>query len=63
MRWLHELDEDVPTDRGVPDAVAVFEGGELVGWDESAVHTYYAERGLPSDCDDECAARGHVESW
>lgn len=62
MRWLHDLDEDAPTDIGVPDAVAVLDAdGELVGWDESAVHAYHAERGEP--CDDECAKCAHVTPW
>ncbi|MBN3458793.1 hypothetical protein JNN96_32675 [Mycobacterium sp. DSM 3803] len=48
----------------VPDAVAVFdEAGELVGWDESAAHAFLAACGLPSDCDAECATRGHIDLW
>jgi hypothetical protein len=51
-------------DAGVPDAVAVRDGaGELVGWDESAVHAYLAAHGLHSSCDDDCVARGDIEPW
>lgn len=48
----------------VPDAVAVYDDdGELAGWDESAPHIYLAACGLPSQCDADCVARGHVDLW
>lgn len=48
----------------VPDAVAVFDdAGELVGWDESAAHTFLDACGLPSLCDAECVTRRHVDLW
>lgn len=59
MRWKQVPEAPGAVDAGVPDALAVFEGGELVSWDQSAVHAYYAERG--ELCDGECAARGHIE--
>lgn len=60
MRWKQVPEAPGATDAGVPDAVAVHDtAGELVGWDESAVHAYFAERGQPCDC--ECAARGHTQ--
>lgn len=64
MRWKHGPEDTPEADAGVPDAVAVFDDdGELIGWDESAVHAYYAERGISGRCDEECVARGHIDSW
>lgn len=62
MRWKQAPEVTAQADAGVPDAIAMHDAdGQLVGWDESAAHAYLAERGLPSPCDDDCAARGHIE--
>lgn len=66
MRWKHATEASGPLDGalGVPDAIAINDAdGQLVGWDESAAHAYLAECGLPSPCDDDCAARGHIDLW
>jgi hypothetical protein len=64
MRWKQAPEDTAPADGGVPDALAVFDAdGALIGWDESAVHAYLAQWGLPSGCDDDCAARGHIGPW
>lgn len=64
MRWLDEAAPDDAVVHEVPDALAVFdEAGELVGWDESPVCAYLAACGLPSPCDADCVARGHVSRW
>lgn len=60
MRWKQTPAAISTDDLGVPDALAVRNSdGELIGWDNSPVCTFYAERDEP--CDDECAARGHIE--
>jgi hypothetical protein len=65
VRWKPAPEDAAPTGAGVPDALAVVDAeGALIGWDESAAHAYLAERGpWPSRCDDDCAARGHIDRW
>ena len=56
-----QLEDDLLRASRTPDALAVNDGdGNLIGWDESAAHEYIKSVGLPSDCDDGCANRGHV---
>ncbi len=48
----------------IPDAAAVFDAtGELTGWDASAAHAYLSAHGISSPCDNDCAARSHIDPW
>lgn len=49
------LGAEVPVARPVMDS-----NGHVIGWDESEVHRYLAESGLPSPCRADCAAAGHI---
>lgn len=40
------------------DAPAVYAGGRLIGFNESALHELRARRGY--DCGEECRASGHL---
>ena len=45
----------------VPDGVAVLdEAGGITALDESAAHEYINRVGLPTDCKEGCAERGHI---
>lgn len=64
-RRLPEVDEDLRNGprwlevcAGVPDSVAVYAGGSLIGFSEAAVHEYLARFG--DDCGAECRAAGHL---
>jgi len=61
--WKHDESRDeIELAAGVPDAIAVLDtGGNLVGWDESAVHAYEAFNGMSTPCDAACAADGHID--
>lgn len=66
MRWLDDPEPVTAAVRiEVPDAVAVHdEDGVLVGWDYALPHIFLTELGhRPADCDEDCVARGHVDSW
>lgn len=45
-----------------PDVIAVYgDDDQLVGWDRSVACAYLATHASP--CNDDCAARGHIEPW
>ena len=62
-RWKRaETRDEMELAFGVPDAMAVHDAeGNLVGWDESAVHAYEAANGMTTPCDTACAAAGHID--
>ena len=43
----------------VPDGVAVLDEA-IMAFDESAAHEYINRVGLPTDCKECCAERGHI---
>lgn len=63
LRWKRaESRDEIELAVGTPDALAVTDPqGNLIGWDESAVHAYKAANGMSTPCDAACAAGGHID--
>lgn len=54
--------DEIELAAGTPDAPAVLDAeGNLIGWDESAVHLYEAASGMTTRCDAACVADGHID--